>query len=430
MCRSRHDFEAMHIDTHLDVDLVALESEDQVTLMLDLLAPATEAAVARPPATLQVVLDRSGSMAGERLDVAKHALILLIDRLDAHDRLGVVSFDDTVDVVVPAGPLGPHKDHAKYAVAELAPGGMTNLSGGLLRGLQEARRGAGPGGTATLLLLSDGHANVGVTQADQLADVSAGGRKHGVTISTFGIGLDYDEALMAALARGGTGNAHFAEEADTAGALLATEVDGLLTVSAQAASLLLRPSEGVETITLWNDLASVATADGIMVELGDLYAAEERKLVLTLDVPAMPALGLAKVADLTLKWVALPDLSEHTVEVPVFVNVVPGDQIAGRIPDAKVRTELAYQRAQKTKRDAARAMREGRVEDAHQLWLDGGQDLAAAAAAAPAGAADELLAEADVMGSFAMRSLNDDARRVAKDSETDSGWKSRKRGRR
>src|SRR3712207_2117900 len=122
MSRSRDDFRAMHIDTHLDVDLVALEREDQVTLMLELLAPASSEAVdVRPPATLQVVLDRSGSMAGERLDVAKHALILLIDRLGPGDRLGVVSFDDTVDVVVPAGPVGQHKNHAKHAVAELVP---------------------------------------------------------------------------------------------------------------------------------------------------------------------------------------------------------------------------------------------------------------------------------------------------------------------
>src|SRR4051794_33881195 len=156
MCPGRHDCMDMHIATHLDVDLVALDREDEVTLMLDLLAPAAAADDARPPATLQVVLDRSGSMAGARLDATKHALILLIDRLRADDRLGVVSFDDTVDVVVPAGPLGPPRELAKRAVAALEPGGMTNLSGGLLRGLQEARRAAGPGGTATLVLLSDG----------------------------------------------------------------------------------------------------------------------------------------------------------------------------------------------------------------------------------------------------------------------------------
>ena len=152
---------------------------------------------------------------------------------------GVVAFDDEVTVVVPAGPV---LDKAAVAppCCAIAPGGTTNLSGGLLRGLQEARRVAGPAG-ATLLLLSDGHANVGVTDADRLADVAAGARAHGVTTSTVGIGLGYDETLLAAIARGGQGTHAFAEDGDGAGAVVAGEVDGLLSKTVQAASLIIRP---------------------------------------------------------------------------------------------------------------------------------------------------------------------------------------------
>ena len=91
----------------------------------------------------------------------------------------------------------------------IRPGGSTNLSGGLLRGLQEARRAAGRRG-ATLLLLSDGHANLGETDPDRLAGVVAGAAAHGVTTSTIGIGHGYDESLMAAIARGGNGSHAFA----------------------------------------------------------------------------------------------------------------------------------------------------------------------------------------------------------------------------
>jgi Ca-activated chloride channel family protein len=235
---------------------------------------------------------------------------------------------------------------------------------------------------------------------------------------------------MGALARGGAGNAHFAEEADAAGAYLAGEVDGLLSVSAQAASLVIKPADGVSALTVWNDLPGVGTPDGIMLELGDLHAGEERKLVLTLDVPAMAGLGLAKIADVRLQWVALPELEEHTIDVPLHVNVVPGDVAAGRVPDAVVRSELAFQRAQRVKRDAAQAMREGRASDAHDMYLDAGIDLRAAAAAAPAASAAELVEDALFLDDLAERTLFDDARRVAKASEADSGWKSRKRGRR
>ena len=84
-----------------------------------------------------------------------------------------------------------------------------------------------------------------------------------------------------------------------------------------------------------------------------------RRLVVTFDVPGIAALGLAEIADLDFTWVELPGLVQHSVTVPVHVNVVPGDQAAGRIPDPTVRTELAYLRTQQAKRAAAERMSRG-----------------------------------------------------------------------
>lgn len=96
----------MKLSTHLEFELIAVESEDRVSLLLELSAPpATDGAAERAPSALQVVLDRSGSMSGERLAAAKGALDRLVDRLDPRDSLGVVAFDDEVSVVVPAGPV-------------------------------------------------------------------------------------------------------------------------------------------------------------------------------------------------------------------------------------------------------------------------------------------------------------------------------------
>lgn len=151
----------MQLSTKLDCDLVAVEQADELTLLVELTAPTPPTTTTRQPATLQVVLDRSGSMAGDRLEGAKQALVALIDRLDPTDNFGLVAFDDSVEVVVPAGPL-TSKSAVKDVIAAIDDGGSTDLSSGYLRGLQEARRVAGPTG-ATLLLMSDGHANAGVT---------------------------------------------------------------------------------------------------------------------------------------------------------------------------------------------------------------------------------------------------------------------------
>src|SRR5690242_8678407 len=226
----------MNFTTTLDVDLVAVETDEKVAVLLELNAPAG-AAPARAPRMLQVVLDRSGSMAGERLAAARQALEALVARLDPADAFGLVAFDDEVQVPVPAAPLAD-KAAVVAAIRALGPGGMTNLSGGYLRGLQEARRVSGSGG-ATLLMLSDGHANAGILDHDRLRALAAGGRREGVTTATIGLGLDYDEALLAALATGGAGGSHFAIDADAAGAAVAEEVGHLLDQVAHAVSLVI-----------------------------------------------------------------------------------------------------------------------------------------------------------------------------------------------
>ena len=288
--RGSPDYSHMDINALLDVDLVAVESEDHLSVLLELTAPGRDSGAQRPPSTLQVVLDRSGSMSGERLDAAKDALESLIARLDPTDNFGLVTFDDEVAVPIPAGPLAD-KQAVRQAIRSVWPGGMTNLSGGYLRGIQEARRVASDRGF-TLLVLSDGHANVGVTDHAGLEQIASGAHHHGGTTSTIGIGLDYDEQLMAAIARGGAGNTHFAEQADEAGAALTTEVDDLLEQVIQAASLTIRPGSDATAIHLVNDLPATAVGGAVMVELGDFYAGEERRLMLALDVPAMSGLGL------------------------------------------------------------------------------------------------------------------------------------------
>ncbi len=406
----------MHIDAHLDLDLVAVQETDQVTLMLELLAPEESSGTERPPACVQVVLDRSGSMHGERIEAARLALGALVDRLDPRDAFGLVVFDDEVHVVVPAGPL-TDKPAVKAAIAAIQPGTTTNLSGGLLRGVQEARRAAGPAG-ATLLLVSDGLANEGVVDPVHLEAIAARAQRGGVTVSTIGLGLGYSEEVLAAVARGGQGNHVFAEEADAAGPAVAGEVAGLLSRTVQAASLLVRPTDDVGTVTIFNDLPAQAVEGGVMVELGDLWAGESRTLLVGLGVPAIAELGLAQIASLELRYVTLPALVEETVTMPISVNVVPGDEAAGRIPNPNVRNEVLFLQAQEAKRRAADAIARGDDRAAYDLLTRAGGSLEGVDAA-----------EQAIVMDLAADIATGSAARAAKRSRMEHHRKSRKRGR-
>jgi Ca-activated chloride channel family protein len=420
----------MHVTAHLDIDVVALETEDEVSVLLELAAPTqSDQGLLRLPATLQVVLDRSGSMQqDDRLEGAKSALLSLLDRLDPTDNFGLVTFDNTATVVVPAGPL-TDKAAVRAVIRSIDTGGMTDLSGGYLRGLQEARRVSGPAG-ATLLLISDGHANGGIVDHDQLRSIAAQAHGHSVVTSTLGYGLGYDELLLGALADGGSGEALFAEEPDTAGKLITTQVDGLLAKSVQAANLVIHMGSPVTSVFVMGGLPTVQLADGaVMVELGDLWAGETRKLVLRFQVPAIPALGLATVAEMTLQYVELPNLDSHVVTLPVAVNVVPGDQASGRLPDPVVTTEVAFQLAQESKRKSSEALRRGDQLSAVTLLHEANTTLQAALSTAPDALRDDLRSAAFEVSTLADRVGTEDSNRLAK--ETHASWhtQTRKRGR-
>ena len=369
----------MHVNAHLDVDVVALEQDDTVHLLLELQSPPAEPSDApREPQTIVVVLDRSGSMDGPRLFAAKSALLALVDRLDPADKLGVVAFDDKAQVVLPTRPMADHgKLPAKAAINAIRVGGMTDLSSGYLRALQEARGAAGDTG-ATIVLLSDGQANEGITDPNALKSLAHQARDHRVTTSTIGIGLGYDEQVLAALTEGGAGNHAFAEQPEAAASALAAEVDGLLSKNVQAASLLIKAGPDIAQVAVLNDLPSQSVADGILVELGDFYADEIRRLVLAFEVPGRPALGLATIAELVFTYVELPGLVQHTVTLPIAVNVLPGDEAAGRVRSPEVEKELLLLTVQKAKRDSEERLRSGDIAGA-QMTLGVAASLLAAA---------------------------------------------------
>lgn len=402
----------MHINAQLDVDVVSVEQDDKVTVMLDLEAPEAADHVQRPSSAVIVVLDRSGSMSGDRLLAAKKSLVALIDRLDDRDHFGLVAFDNEARLVVPADTVSQlGRAVTKHRIAALQPGGSTDLSSGYLRGLQEARRISAPGGT-TMVVLSDGHANAGITDPASFRQMAAGAAAQMITTSTIGVGTGYDDRILSEMAIGGTGNHTFAEEADAAAAAVAGEIDGLLSKTVQAASLLIKPTEDVMQISVVNDLPSQRVAGGVMVELGDLYAGEQRRLLVALDVPAMAGLGLAQVAHLELSYVSIPDLQAHTVTLPISVNVVPQDVARGRVPDAEVQREKLILDAQSAKRKSEEALRAGDIDEARSSLMGTRALLSDAMALAPD---PDLLEEID----FLTDSLMDLEHR-------DSGYTSRK----
>ena len=120
-----------------------------------------------------------------------------------------------------------------------------------------------------------------------------------------------------------------------------------------------------------------------MIELGDLYAEEQRKILLKLGVPALSGLGLATIATLEVAYVELPGLVEQVVTLPISVNVVPGDEAAGRVPNPTVHSEVLFQEAQDVKRRASEAFERGDFDEGQALLGDAATRLSESMGAAP-----------------------------------------------
>jgi Ca-activated chloride channel family protein len=351
----------------LDTDLVAIESEDKVTVMVDLTAPVGEIQASRPARGVQICLDVSGSMEGAPLASAKESILKLIDRLDKKDTFGMVIFDDTAKVAVPTKPLIDHDiAQLKKAIRKIQTGGSTDISAGFTLAMREASRTKLEGGT-TLLAISDGHANAGERDPKFFADVAAKYATEKITSASIGLGNGYDETILEAIAQGGGGAHRFAADIDEAVGAIAAEVDDLLDKVIVNTALRFRPNEmakGQPKIELLQRLPYWMDGQDYVVQLGDLYAGENRRFIILVDVPGIEALGLCKIADITIEYTDLAARSEISVTMPVNVNVVPGDQAAGRIEDPIVKAERMILQAQSEKAIATDEILQGNQKSA------------------------------------------------------------------
>ena len=171
------------------------------------------------PLNLSIVIDRSGSMAGEKMEFAKKAAKDIIDKLSPDDFVSVVIYDELIDVIQTAVPV-VYKDSIKAKIDKVKPRGSTNLWGGSEKGYEQVKANYKRNYVNRVLLISDGLANAGLINPLRIkARVQEYKDIEGITISTFGVGLHYNETLMTDMAENGAGNYYFIDKADQMAAI-------------------------------------------------------------------------------------------------------------------------------------------------------------------------------------------------------------------
>ncbi|HWA24765.1 MAG TPA: VWA domain-containing protein [Lacunisphaera sp.] len=252
-----------------------------VKIGLDCVPPKRHAA--RAPVNLALVIDRSGSMHGDKIAQAREAALALVRRLGPDDVISIIAFDTEVRTLVPARRVGTG-DGLEAAIARIQAGGDTALHGGVMRGAAEVRRHVGEVGTIDrVILLSDGQANVGPSSPEELGRLGHALMKEGIAVTTIGLGLGFNEDLMTRLAQRSDGNTYFVENSNDLPGIFAHELGDVLNVVARRVVIEIDFPEGVRPIHFVGRDGSIR-GQRAEVTLNQLYGGQEKYALVEVEV--------------------------------------------------------------------------------------------------------------------------------------------------
>jgi len=280
-------------------------SAQEAMIRIAISAPAVRQQLRRtPPVDLAIALDCSGSMGGEKIVHARQAARNALELLGEDDVFSLILYNQTAKVLISSTRVtASTKQELRTVIDSIPAGGGTALFAGVSLAADELRKlGQDPRRVQRIILLSDGIANVGPSSPAELGKLGASLVKEGITVSTIGIGNDYNEDLMTALAQNADGNFYFIADSADLGRFLAQELGCALSVAARGVKVKITCPEGV---TPRGILGCQCRIDGRTIELdfNQIYAGHDKVLILQLALPPQPAGSAKNLADVTLEYV-------------------------------------------------------------------------------------------------------------------------------
>lgn len=356
---------------------------------------------ARTPVNVAFVIDRSGSMNGDRIIQARAAAIMAVSRLDQRDVASVVIFDDRVDVLMQAQPVYNPATFAT-AINSVAVRGSTAIHAGVLEGAKEVARYHEPRRLNRVVLLSDGQANVGPSKVADFSALGSALLAKGISVSTIGLGLGYNEDLMLALARAGDGNHAFARDPNDLVQIFNKEFDDVLASCAQTVSVDIDLKPGLRVVRALSR-EGVIEGNRAKFQFNQVYAATEHYVLMEIEADAaLPAgeqdLGVVKVA-----YTVPSTGKQESIDTKVTARLGGTDEEIRSKADSKVGESVVEQITRGRAQEAITLRDKGQHEEARKLLLQNATEIDAFNKTVPAASTRmiELEKQYKAMGSLA-----------------------------
>lgn len=344
-------------------------------VMLEVKADPAKAK-ARAPVNLALVIDRSGSMKGNRLRNAVQGAIAAIERLNDGDVVSVVTFDARTQLLVPPTTIdASSRSRIRSDVQGITLGGDTCISCGVEDGLAQLERTAGR--VNRMIVLSDGDATAGIRDVPGFRSMAQRARDRGASITTIGVDVDYNEKIMAAIAADSNGRHYFVENEVALERVFEQEADSLTTTLASGAEAQIELAPGVELVRVF-DRTFRRTGNRVIVPLGAFSGGETKTVLVKVRVPS-DQVGQQAVADVEMTYrdhVADAD-GRCSGKLTVAVADGPASDVDALVEGRVNRSETAS-----TLREANDLFQQGRVADARRKLEARAKAVATASAAA------------------------------------------------
>jgi len=273
-----------------EVPIIPLGPADEFIVMATLTAPFFEAA-SRASIDLVAVIDRSGSMEGEKIRLVQETLRFMIDQLKASDSLALVLYSDQVNTALQLTAMDPKgKEQALAAVEQMTAGGCTNLCAGLLTGIDLIKNREKKNEIASVLLLTDGLANAGLQKTPEIIAAMLGPEKRPppCSVHSFGYGSDHDSAMLKSISDPpnceAKGVYFFVQTRDDIADAFSDCLGGLLSVVGQNIAVTVEPLNGVQILRCLTKYPVSKDGNVTTIKLGDIQSEEERDILVCLKL--------------------------------------------------------------------------------------------------------------------------------------------------
>jgi von Willebrand factor type A domain len=358
----------MNIKLTLDYRTILRNEARPVHLVANLTAPKLETQTRKRSAAFAVVLDRSGSMSGKPLQLARESCAAVVRNLRPNDYFSLVVFGDSAQVIIPLQKPSDRQGMLT-AIAGISEAGSTNLMAGWLLGRDELLK-IGAECDKKILVLTDGHLNQGIIEPDTVEALTRSGfGKDGIRTSCLGFGDSYNEEILLTMSKVGNGQLHDADSVEKFPAILAHELDGLQKITAQNVRLRVEPKLFCHSWAQYGDYPTITLPDRrVEIALGDLVSEESREFVLLTEVLPLPllpggelpaSLEGEELLGLEFLWTEIGDAEIKSCESRHLVRIQGTQNREEVILNQEVIAVVTNQIAGKAAREAAEKIREG-----------------------------------------------------------------------